>query len=386
MQRNEQIDFFRGVLLILITVNHLISEDNLIIRISREAIGWVEGAAGFVFLSGFTVGLVYTYKYLKKGERSIRRTAFSRSWLIYKYHVAAFVISLLAVFNLESIRNYWGPYYTAMLEEPFGALGLALGLLYQPPSLDILPMYAVFLLLVPWLISYLHKYPKRHFVLLCMSFLVYLVGSFRLIQLNADGWSWSQWINTGNFDLLSWQFIFLLGIYLGYLSFNNQLAAVFDQPVVLVSALLLAGFLFSLRNLVSLQLIEFTSFDLTFWTDKKYLRPLRLVNTAAVFILIRSVMVKKKNWFQYKPVAYLGKNSIEVFSFHIILILLCSPFKPALNRLSSFHVVGKYYFYPLETLLTCMVVAALFLAPSLWNISSRYYQMVKLASLGEIKK
>ncbi|MFD2934991.1 OpgC domain-containing protein [Spirosoma flavum] len=376
-ERNEQIDFFRGFLLVLMTINHFISGNNFLIRITREAIGWVEGAAGFVFLSGFTVGLIYTNKYLKKGEYYIRRTAFNRSWLIYKFHISAFILSLLAVLSLEVIKNHWGLYYSTMLEHPFVASILATGFLYQPKNLDILPMYALFLLPVPWIITYLHKNIKGHFLVLGISFLVYLIGTFQQIQLNYTWLSWGRWIDTGAFDILSWQFLFVMGLFLGYKSFKHELAFIFDRPPVLYSALILAGCLCILRNAISLHLIESTDFDIHFWADKKYLRPLRGINIAVIFILIRYLMVKFKDWFRYKPLIYLGKNSIEVFFFHLLLVLFLSPFNSCLNHLSSFHLFKQYYFFPLETLLTFAVVAALFLAPILWSKSSLYYQDVK---------
>ncbi|MCX6218606.1 OpgC domain-containing protein [Spirosoma sp.] len=386
MERNNQIDFFRGFLLILITINHFVSETNIIIRLTRESIGWVEGASGFVYLSGFTVGLVYTNKFIKKGGNEIRSAAIKRSWLIYKFHIGVFFVTLLAVLTLGFVRAHWAPYYGTMLANPIAASILALFFLYQPQNMDILPMYAVFLLFVPWIIVHLQKHPKGYFVVLLISSIVYLIGTFELLLINHYRYSWSRWVDPGYFNMLSWQIIFVVGIILGNLAYKKKLGDLLDKPYIVWAALVVAVSLFLIKNLVALHLIEITDYDINFWSAKKYLRPLRLINVAAVFILIRWLMVKKPTWFQYKPVAYLGKNSLEVFAFHIILVLLFSSFNAHLTSLSAYRVFGSYYFYPLETLLTCTVVAALYLAPTLWNITTRYYQAVKTMASKQMNK
>ncbi|SOD92824.1 OpgC domain-containing protein [Spirosoma fluviale] len=377
MERNNQIDFFRGFLLILITVNHFISENNIIIRFTRESIGWVEGASGFVYLSGFTVGLVYTNKFLKKGGNEIRNAAINRSWLIYKFHIGVFFITLLAVLTLGFVRNHWEPHYGTMLANPIGASILALVFLYQPQNMDILPMYAVFLLFVPWIIVHLQKHPKGYLIVLLISSIVYLIGTFELLLINHYRYSWSRWVNPGFFNMLSWQIIFVVGLVLGNMAYNKKLGALLDKTYIVWGALIVAISLLAIKILLSIHVIEITDYDIKFWADKKYLRPLRLINIAAVFILIRWVMVKKPTWFQYKPLAYLGKNSLEVFAFHILLILLLSPLNSYLNGISAYPLFGNYYFYPLETVLAGMVVASLYLAPTLWNASTRYFQEVK---------
>ncbi|ADB36213.1 OpgC domain-containing protein [Spirosoma linguale] len=386
MERNNQIDFFRGFLLILITINHFVSETNIIIRLTRESIGWVEGASGFVYLSGFTVGLVYTNKFIKKGANEIERAALKRSWLIYKFHIGVFFVSLLAVFTLTTVRSHWEPFYGTMLANPVAASILALVFLYQPANMDILPMYAVFLLFVPWIITHLQNHSKGYFAVLLISSIVYVVGTFELLLLNYYRYSWSRWVDPGYFNMLSWQLIFVVGIILGNLSYKKKLGDLLDKPYIVWGALVVAVSLFLIKNLLGLHLIEITGYDINFWNAKKYLRPLRLINVAAVFILIRWLMVKNPTWFQYKPVAYLGKNSLEVFAFHIILVLLFSPFNAYLTSLSAYRVFGGYYFYPLETLLTCTVVASLYLAPALWNITTRYYQEVKIAASKQMNK
>ncbi len=244
MKRNYQVDFFRGLLLILIAINHFISEDNILMRVTREGIGWVTGASGFVFLSGFTVGMVYTKKYLKEGEGFIRATAFKRAWLIYRYHFVILSVSLLLLFIVPYLRHFWQEFYVTFLEQP--ALSLLLGglFLYQPRNLDILPMYAIFLLFVPWVIKAMHKGVKWQLLVVAISFLLYLLGTFRVFDIQYNVGVLGLLIDTGNFYLLSWQFIFVAGLFMGYLSFNNKLDVIFGSKLITILHWLLSCFYF----------------------------------------------------------------------------------------------------------------------------------------------
>ncbi len=88
-------------------------------------------------------------------------------------------------------------------------------------------------------------------------------------------------------------------------------------------------------------------------------------------------MVLQKNWFQTERIAYLGRYSLEVFTFHILLIILFVPLNGPLNRIMAIPVMGKYYFYPFETLLALFIVIALYAAPPIWDKVSVYYKHVK---------
>ncbi|GAB3179916.1 OpgC domain-containing protein [Telluribacter humicola] len=379
MGRNHQIDFFRGFLLVLITFNHFISENNVLIRFTSEGIGWITGAFGFVFLSGFTVGLVYTNKFRQKGEEFTYKTAYNRAWLVYKYHIVVLLLTIGLLFTLGYVRQYWEQPYTAMLTKPALAAGLGALLLYQPRNLDVLPMYTLFLLFVPWIIISLHKGTTSQLRVLVVSLILYLIGTFQIIQISFEQFSWGKWVDTGTFDILSWQLIFVAGIFLGYISFDDKLSSYLNRPFVLYSAIAVTLLFFIHRNLLTPRLVEPKSIEqVLYWTSRKYLRPPRLLNIAAIFVIIRHLMVRYPNWFQYRPLMYLGKNSIEVFSFHIVVVILLRPINPYLNRIFSLPAFGKYYFFPLETLLAFVVVASLFLAPTIWEKSSYYYKKIKL--------
>lgn len=106
MHRFHQLDFFRGLLLILITVNHFSSHNNIIVKFTYEFIGWVTGAEGFVFLSGLTAGLIYTYKLNTKGDNYIKTASGKRSGTIYKYHAFLFILIMILIAPQSNLKQY----------------------------------------------------------------------------------------------------------------------------------------------------------------------------------------------------------------------------------------------------------------------------------------
>ena len=90
------LDGFRGYFLLFMAVVHI----NGIVQVplgrwNHHQLGWVEDAQGFVFISGFVVGLVYGGRFLKRGAEAMRRGILDRMWTIWTYH-AGLVLAILA--------------------------------------------------------------------------------------------------------------------------------------------------------------------------------------------------------------------------------------------------------------------------------------------------
>ena len=201
MRRNNQLDFFRGLFLLDITAAHFMPPQNMLIKFTNESLGWLSAAEGFVFLSGLTAGLVYTYKYLEKGKAVITKAARNRAWLIYKYHLLLFLLITGLVFLNSFIRHQASANYSFILENPPLAAILAPLLLYQPKFLDILPMYAVFVLFIPLIIG---QFEKGSYVpVLLTSGSLYFLGTFNVLPSVSAFFARMGWpVETGLFDLL----------------------------------------------------------------------------------------------------------------------------------------------------------------------------------------
>ena len=66
MQRDLRLDFFRGVALILIFIDHV--PENVLSWFTLQAVGFYDAAEVFIFISGFTAALVYGRRLAAKGE------------------------------------------------------------------------------------------------------------------------------------------------------------------------------------------------------------------------------------------------------------------------------------------------------------------------------
>lgn len=361
MNRNHQLDFFRGFFLILILVDHYLTWDNLVMKFTSEFIGWVSAAEAFVFLSGLTAGLVYTYKLTEKGEEYIVVAAKKRAWDIYKYHIILLLFTIAVLYSSSTMWRYWDSTYEAIIQEPVVAASLGGLLLYQPLYLDILPMYAIFLLFVPLVIKSFQK--GNIWQIIALSFTLYLIGTLNLLPAVFNTNFTGEHLELGYFNLLSWQFLFMIGLLLGFLSYHNKIEHLKQNTTLLLVAIMLGTSLFYLK----LTDASFNGFDLNYWAEKGNLRPLRILNFASIFFIVSFISFKFQNWFKSPSICYLGRHSLEVFSFHIILIILFRPLGGYLNSLYKIKLNPSTSIYPYGTLFLLLLIPALYLAPMIKN-------------------
>jgi hypothetical protein len=150
MKRLLEIDIFRGLLLVIMVINHTPSP---IREVTTQPLGFVSAAEAFVFISACLCGLVFGRKWGNGGLSELNRLARRRARQIYTGHALTLLFCFAVIGqlfgHLTPFQNMVYPY----LERPVAAAISALLLLYQPPLLDILPMYLVFLLLTPFVLD-----------------------------------------------------------------------------------------------------------------------------------------------------------------------------------------------------------------------------------------
>jgi len=71
VQRDNRVDSIRGLLLILIAINHF---GGWVAGVIWEPIGFVSDAEGFIFISGFVLSIVYSRYLLDYKDFSKRMT------------------------------------------------------------------------------------------------------------------------------------------------------------------------------------------------------------------------------------------------------------------------------------------------------------------------
>src|SRR5580692_8323996 len=149
--RDLRLDFFRGVALICIFIDHI--PENYLNYFTISAIGFFDAAEVFIFISGFTAALVYGRALAVRGVLIATVQVLRRAWQLYVAHIFLFVIFIAEV--SYTVRAFNNPMYNEemgvgdFLERPHIAIVQAMFLQFQPTYLDILPLYIVMLLIFP---------------------------------------------------------------------------------------------------------------------------------------------------------------------------------------------------------------------------------------------
>ena len=177
MKRRWEIDALRGLMLVLMNLTHLPTR---FAEPAAQPFGYVSAAEGFVLLSAFTAGLVYSERALRLGVPAMRRAFLMRVLKLYGCQAALllFLFTVIAVLGVKidqpDVKNLMSFY----LLHPLTGLWSGLLLIYNPPLLDILPIYIVFMLVSPWLLAHGLRHGWRGILL--ASALLWLLAQFDL--------------------------------------------------------------------------------------------------------------------------------------------------------------------------------------------------------------
>ncbi|NNC15128.1 succinyl transferase OpgC [Corallococcus exiguus] len=321
MKRRPEFDSLRGVLLVLMTLTHLPTRLSVI---GNQPFGFVSAAEGFVFLSAFLVGVVHAKKLGTSSPVAMFKSLWSRALKVYGYHVAllSFAFTIIATLGVAArrpaIHNLLGFFH----QDPFTALWSSLFLLYCPPLLDILPLYVVLLLLTPAVLLGARKEGWSR--VLGLSALIWVwaqVGLKRalydlLVAIPVLPWPPLSIDLSGAFDLFAWQFLWVLGVWMGV---ARATAPEQREPVsrrLLTGAIVVSLGFFVVRHLD----VDLGAAGVLF--DKWSLAPLRLVNFLAVALLASWLAPRLFQWLRPKVLEALGQASLPVFAVHVVLCLL----------------------------------------------------------------
>src|SRR5580700_10201435 len=235
--RDLRLDFFRGVALICIFIDHI--PENYLNYFTLSAIGFSDAAEVFIFISGFTAALVYGRALAHRGTLVATVQVLHPAWQLFVAHIFLFVIFIAEV--SYTVRAFNNPMYNEemgvgdFLERPHIAVVQTLLLQFQPTFLDILPLYIVMLLIFPAVLISLRRHPL---LVLIPSALIYLEVQIFNIDMPAypPGSVWT-------FNPLAWQFLFVLGAVLGHADTRSsgraKLLALAYWPALAIAALAL---------------------------------------------------------------------------------------------------------------------------------------------------
>lgn len=342
-ERLWQIDALRGLMLVLMTLTHLPT------RFSSPAgqpFGFVSAAEGFVLLSGFMAGMVYTSRERRDGAPVMRDAFYKRVFKIYLCQAALllFLFSFIALIGVvgqqDAIRNLVSFYLTHPLPALFGGLLLV----HNPPLLDILPMYILFMLASPILL--VHGLRQGWSAILAVSVALWLGAQFGLGQVLYEAAVVATGLpvpfqETGAFQILAWQFLWVMGLWMG----STRAATAEPVPVRFPAWMVRCAIVIGVVGLVWRHGVGQVPFpgrdDLNLMLDKWQLAPLRLINLFALLVLT----VHFGPWLserlpRLRFLETLGAASLPVFCTHLVLALLALALagEPRAERASAIDV------------------------------------------------
>lgn len=320
--RDLRLDFFRGLALICIFIDHI--PENFLNYFTISSIAFSDAAEVFIFISGFTASLVYGQALATRGTLIATVQVLRRAWQLYVAHIFLFMIFIAEV--SYTVRAFNNPMYNEemgvgdFLERPHIAVVQAMLLRFQPTYLDILPLYIVMLLIFPLVLVCLRWRPS---VVLVPSALLYLAVQVFDITMPAypPGNIWT-------FNPLAWQFLFILGAVLGHAEAHSRgrarLVEIAYWPALVIAVVVFAirlswtfhGFFESVPNLFAREL----------WpTNKSNLSPIRLISFFALVMLAARLVSPQARFMRVKaarPLVLCGRHSLEIFCLSILLSAL----------------------------------------------------------------
>jgi hypothetical protein len=353
--RDMRLDALRGLFLIIMAGVHVPTP---LSRLFQEPFGYVSAAEGFIFLGACLAGFVYGKTWLQADWTAMSRRAWKRSRQIYIVHLAL-VLSLVLVAWVAANRVApLANHFHDFLQAPWRSLLLVPLLLHQPPLFDILPVYVVFLGATPLLLAAARR--RGWGMLLAISAIGWLVAQFKLNARIPGDLSSGLPLCWGSFNLLAWQFLWIVGLALGDTVLHRPIIPQkFRLKLAAPATVMVAIGLLSRHGLWPQ---AWFSDNLFLWMDKWTLGPLRVLNFSAWAVLLLSWNPHPPKWF-LSPTALLGRHSLAVFAFHLPLVIAASTVIQMFTLSNASQIA-----------IGLLVIAALFLWAALFERNKRRLQ------------
>jgi hypothetical protein len=315
MKRMVELDVLRGFLLLMMVVNHSPSP---LRQLTDQPIGFFSTAEAFVFISALLAGLIFQKRREKLGFAAARAATLQRALRIYRAHL----ITLFVVFAVGSLFLAWVPGIRYILskffDSPTSAVAGSVALLFQPPLLDILPMYVIFSLVTPLAFWVADRVGWR--TVLATSAGVWALSQFNLREFITAPIRDQAFVQIGPFDLFSWQFLWIVGLMFGRSLQQGTPILRFSKRAEIALLFLAVGFTLSRWTSGYFNLDASANF---WFLDKWHLGPLRMLNFFAVAWFVAKAMPYLSRWREYlRPLSAVGQNMLPVFSIQICLSIL----------------------------------------------------------------
>lgn len=203
--RSIEVDFFRGIVLIVIVLDHI--PGSALSHLMLHAYAFCDSAEVFVFLGGYASAAAYTAVLARRGASAAQMRFIKRCWQIYRAYLLTAVLTLvsgalLAFFHLNRPMvemTGWPPFASQPLHEALDILVLR----RQPYLSSVLPMYVIFALCVPLAVP-LARRSATAAVLLSVA--IWAAARPLAVFFSIDD------VGDWAFNPFAWQLMFVLGI------------------------------------------------------------------------------------------------------------------------------------------------------------------------------
>ncbi len=328
MTRRLDIDALRGLMLVMMTLTHLPTR---FASPLGQPLGFVSSAEGFVFLSAFMVGWIYSERATRDGLPAMRLALWRRAGALYTCQIGLLLFLLTVVASIA--RSNGQPAITNLVsffsKDPATALTGGLALVYNPPLLDILPMYVVLLAVTPLLLSFALR--RGWWPIIALSAALWVSAQLGAGRALYEALAGSIGLDlpvteTGAFSLLAWQLVWVGGLWMGSLKVTD--AGGLKAPRwALAPAIAIAVVCLVWRHLAGqVPYPHATGNELNALFDKWHLAPLRLVNFLALLVLVLHFGPRLARRVPLAFLARLGAASLPVFCAHLVICLLALAF------------------------------------------------------------
>lgn len=322
-ERDPRIDFFRGVALCMILVDHIAGDP--LSRFSYQHIGFSDAAEIFVFLSGLACGIAYSRTLARQGWGSLLLAITKRATRIYLFYALSNAIVILGVMAAASAWHIdpHGDGLAIRGNQIATEIRMMLLLESTPAHSEVLVLYMTLTLIV--IPAFLLGGERYSLLSLAVSGLVWLFSPM-LVDMSSlvDNWF---------FDPFAWQFLFVIGMFFGIKSDHQQpilqqtgrftwLMRAAWSVVALAVAYKLLVVLSPTLNIDPARL-QIDSDQLTIM--KKHLALIRLCHFLSVAMLVATYFRPSNPLMRTQlilPFIWIGRNPLQIFSLSIVLSAL----------------------------------------------------------------
>lgn len=317
-QRDERVDFFRGLALVFIFWDHI--PGSVFGDVTVRNFGLSDAAEIFVFLAGYSAGAAYVALAARDGALRACARALGRAWTLYVAHIFVLVLLSAAVLFANSrveTRDFIGEMHLGhLLHNTELALFQALTLQFRPHLMDPLPLYIVLLALFAAILPLFRRFRIEIVAVSASLYLAVQAFGWNLPTENGYGWF---------FNPFAWQFLFVLGA-----AAATRPAGAgpgwWERPAAIRAAL--AYLAFSCLWALSWRwpalhdaVVPLWLGELVYPISKTDLSPWRLLHFLALTVVV-AAWLKPGAWLARPAAAHLrrmGRFSLEVFCLTVIL-------------------------------------------------------------------